>query len=98
MITPICERLGREVPIFAFSHCRDVIAAVTNAGGYACLGASTVSPEDLEVEMRWIDEHPGGRAYGVDVIIPTEYDKGAEAAPEQLEGMIPGEHRGFMDK
>jgi NAD(P)H-dependent flavin oxidoreductase YrpB (nitropropane dioxygenase family) len=97
MMTPICERLGCEVPIFAFSHCRDVIAAVTNAGGYACLGASTVSPEDLEVEMRWIDEHTNGRSYGVDVIIPTAYDKEAEAAPEELERMIPEEHRGFMD-
>ncbi len=98
MITPICERLGCEVPIFAFSHCRDVVAAVTNAGGYGCLVASTVSPEDLEIEMRWIDEHTGGRPYGIDVIIPTEYDRGAETAPEELERMIPDEHRAFMDR
>ena len=34
MRTPICDRLGIEFPIFAFSHCRDVVAAVTNAGGF----------------------------------------------------------------
>jgi NAD(P)H-dependent flavin oxidoreductase YrpB (nitropropane dioxygenase family) len=96
--TPICERLGCDVPIFAFSHCRDVVSAVTMAGGFGVLGASTVSPEDLEVEMRWIDEHTDGRPYGVDVIIPTTYDKDAEASPEDLERMIPEEHRAFMDK
>ena len=39
MRTPITERLGIEFPIFAFSHCRDVVAAVTNAGGFGVLGA-----------------------------------------------------------
>jgi NAD(P)H-dependent flavin oxidoreductase YrpB (nitropropane dioxygenase family) len=98
METPICALLGCEVPIFAFSHCRDVVAAVTMAGGFGVLGASTVSPEDLEVEMAWIDDHTAGRPYGVDVIIPTVYDREAEASPEDLEGMIPAEHRAFMDR
>ena len=39
MSTPICEQLGIEFPIFAFSHCRDVIAAVSKAGGFGVLGA-----------------------------------------------------------
>ena len=34
MKTPICERLGCEVPIFAFTHCRDVVVEVTKAGGF----------------------------------------------------------------
>ena len=98
MRTPICDRLGIELPIFAFSHCRDVIVEVTKAGGFGVLGASTVSPEQLEAELRWIDEHVAGRPYGVDVIIPTSYDKEAERSTEDLEKLIPAEHRAFMDK
>lgn len=98
MHTPICDRLGCEVPIFAFTHCRDVVAAVTRAGGYGVLGASTFSPEQLELELAWIDAHTDGRPYGVDVLIPTTYDDAAERSPEELEGMIPAEHREFLDK
>ena len=98
MRTPICKRLGCELPIFAFSHCRDVIVEVTKAGGFGVLGAATFSPEQLEAELRWIDQHVEGRNYGVDVIIPTKYDKEAEASLDDLEKLIPQEHRDFMEK
>ncbi|WP_137892432.1 nitronate monooxygenase [Ramlibacter sp. 2FC] len=98
MRTPICEKLGCELPIFAFSHCRDVVVEVTKAGGFGVLGASTFSPEQLEAELRWIDQHVDGRPYGVDVIIPTKYDKEAETTTEDLEKLIPDEHRAFMDR
>src|SRR3978361_962096 len=55
--TPICDRLGIELPIFAFSHCRDVVAAVSKAGGYGVLGALPYAPDQLEIELSWIDEH-----------------------------------------
>lgn len=97
MHTPICERLGCDVPIFAFSHCRDVVAAVTKAGGFGILGASTFSPERLDVELRWIDDHTRGRPYGVDVLIPTTYDAQAEASPAELESLIPAGHRHFLE-
>src|SRR5690606_29753140 len=64
--TPICDQLGIEFPIFAFSHCRDVVAAVTNAGGFGVLGALAYEPERLEIELNWIDEHVKGKPYGVD--------------------------------
>jgi NAD(P)H-dependent flavin oxidoreductase YrpB (nitropropane dioxygenase family) len=95
--TPICDQLGCEVPIFAFSHCRDVVAAVSRAGGFGVLGGSTFSPEQFDTELRWIDEHTDGKPYGVDVLIPSTYDKQAEVSPEQLEGLIPQEHRDFLD-
>ncbi|MBW0104804.1 nitronate monooxygenase [Pseudonocardia sp. KRD291] len=98
MQTPICDLLGCEVPIFAFSHCRDVVAAVTRAGGFGVLGASTGSPEQLEVELAWLDEHTGGRPYGVDVIVPSTYDERAEVPPAELEAMIPDGHRAFQDR
>ena len=98
MRTPLCEKLGCELPIFAFSHCRDVVVEVTKAGGFGVLGASTFSPEQLEAELLWIDRHVNGRPYGVDVIIPTSYDKEAERSTEDLEKLIPAEHRAFMDQ
>ena len=98
MRTALCEKLGCELPIFAFSHCRDVVVEVTKAGGFGVLGAATFSPEQLEAELRWIDRHVAGRPYGVDVIIPTQYDKEAERTTEDLENLIPAEHRAFMDK
>ena len=96
MRTALAKRLGCEVPIFAFSHCRDVEVEVTKAGGFGVLGASTFSPEHLEQELRWIDEHVGGRPYGVDIIIPTTYDKAAEADADP-ERLIPAGHRAFME-
>ncbi len=98
MRTALCEKLGCELPIFAFSHCRDVVVEVTKAGGFGVLGAATFSPEQLETELLWIDQHVAGRPYGVDVIIPTQYDKEAERTTEDLENLIPEGHRAFMDK
>ena len=68
----LTEMFGIEYPIFAFSHCRDVVAAVTNAGGMGVLGALAFSPEQLELELKWIDEHVDGKPYGVDVVMPVK--------------------------
>jgi NAD(P)H-dependent flavin oxidoreductase YrpB (nitropropane dioxygenase family) len=101
MRTPICEQLGIEFPIFAFSHCRDVVAAVTNAGGFGVLGALAFEPERLEIELDWIDEHVNGKPYGVDFAMPAKYvgqGGGAEADPEYLASLIPDEYRDFVTK
>jgi len=100
MQTRIRDRLGFDTPIFAFSHCRDVIVEVTKAGGYGVLGASTYSPEQLEIELAWIDAHVGDRPYGVDVIIPVKYDREAEAefGKIDLHELIPTAHKTFMDE
>jgi len=98
MRTSICHRLGCEVPIFAFSHCRDVVVEVTRAGGFGVLGAATFSPEQLETALRWIDSKTGGKPYGVDVIIPSTYDAESERAMGDLDRLIPAEHRTFMDQ
>jgi len=103
MRTEICERLGIEFPIFAFTHCRDVVAAVSQAGGFGVLGAVGFTAEQLEVELKWIDEHVGDRPYGVDIVIPGKYEgQGEEMSADELEaklrGMIPQEHREFVRK
>ncbi|MDH4172059.1 MAG: nitronate monooxygenase family protein [Acidimicrobiia bacterium] len=102
MRTEICERLGIEFPIFAFTHCRDVVVAVSKAGGYGVLGAVGFSVEDLETEMDWIDEHIGDAPYGVDIVLPNKYEGAGEMDPAKLkttlEEMIPDEHRRFVDQ
>ena len=99
MKTEICERLGIEFPIFAFSHCRDVVAAVSRAGGLGVLGAVAYSPEQLELELKWIDEHVDGKPYGVDTVIPAKYigkDQG-DITKEQLDQMITPAHRKWIN-
>ncbi len=74
MRTPLCDDFGIDVPNFSFSHCRDVVAAVSNAGGMGVLGALAFSPEQLEIELTWIDEHVGDKPYGVDIVMPMQYE------------------------
>lgn len=102
MHTELCDRLGIEFPIFAFTHCRDVVAAVSNAGGFGVLGAVGFTAEQLEVELDWIDKHVGDKPYGVDIVIPGKYEGMGEMDPAKLEqmlkDMIPEGHRQFARK
>lgn len=91
--------LGVEFPICAFSHCRDVVAAVTNAGGFGVLGAVAHSPQRLENELTWIQEQTGGKPFGVDLLLPPKYvgaDEGGIDAT-QVRARLPEEHRAFVD-
>jgi NAD(P)H-dependent flavin oxidoreductase YrpB (nitropropane dioxygenase family) len=99
MRTSACDLLGVEFPLVAFSHCRDVVAAVSRAGGLGVLGAVAFSPRQLEVELSWIDEAVDGRPYGVDVLLPASR-AGAEqpgVSPASLAALIPEGHRDFVD-
>ena len=104
MKTDLCRMLGIEFPIFAFTHCRDVAAAVSRAGGMGVLGALAFTPEQLEIELSWIDEHCGGKPYGVDVVMPVktaDRDAGiheTKELAEQLYGMIDQEHWDYVEK
>ena len=101
MKTPICDQLGIEFPIFAFSHCRDVVAEVSRAGGLGVLGAVGFTPEQLAVELDWIDQHVGDRPYGVDTVIPGKYEGMGEMDPDKLQNdllrMIPRQHFEYAD-
>jgi NAD(P)H-dependent flavin oxidoreductase YrpB (nitropropane dioxygenase family) len=89
--------LGIEFPLFAFSHCRDVVAAVSRAGGFGVLGATAHSPETIEQELKWIDDHIDGRPYGVDVLIPENMSTAGEQTVtwKSLEARVPAQHRDF---
>ncbi|SEI16265.1 nitronate monooxygenase [Tardiphaga sp. OK245] len=97
MKSPICEMLGIAFPLLAFSHCRDVVAAVSRAGGFGVLGATAHSPETLEQELRWIDDHVDGKPYGIDVLIPENISTAGEkdVTWKSLERRITPEHRAF---
>ncbi len=103
MHTPICDELGIEFPIFAFTHCRDVVVAVAKAGGFGVLGAVGFTPDELEIELNWIDEHIGDRPYGVDIVIPNKYEGmdanlSAEELAKMLQSMVPQETLEFGRK
>ncbi len=96
MNSALCRKLGIEFPVFAFSHCRDVVAAVTNAGGMGVFGAVNYTPEQLDEELTWIDAQVGDKPYGVDLIVPNKFEgKGDDLTDEQLLAMIPDEHKTF---
>ena len=96
MISKICELLDIEFPLVAFTHCRDVVVAVSKAGGCGVLGAVGMSPEQLEKELKWIDEHIDGKPYGVDVLIPNKMvDQSEKFDAEKLKDMIPQEYADF---
>jgi NAD(P)H-dependent flavin oxidoreductase YrpB (nitropropane dioxygenase family) len=99
MRAAITEMFGIDVPILAFSHCRDVVAAVSKAGGMGVLGAVAHSDRQLEIDLEWIEAEIGARPYGVDLIVPAKYagsDEGGMSMAD-LVAMIPQEHRDFVD-
>ena len=96
MNSRICEMLDIEFPLVAFTHCRDVVVAVSKAGGCGVLGAVGMSPEQLEKELKWIDEHIDGKPYGVDVLIPNKMvGKDEKFDADKLAKMIPQEYADF---
>ncbi|BBY80392.1 nitronate monooxygenase [Mycolicibacterium pulveris] len=95
----ICEQFGIDFPLFAFSHCRDVVAAVTNAGGFGVLGATAYTPELLDQELSWIDAHVNGKPYGLDLIVPAKFEgKGEKLSSSALASRIPEEYRSYIDE
>jgi NAD(P)H-dependent flavin oxidoreductase YrpB (nitropropane dioxygenase family) len=100
MHTKLAAELGLEFPIFAFTHCRDVAAAVSKAGGLGVLGVAGHSPEGLEAELAWIENEVGDKPYGVDLLLPTRFvgsDRGGLDAAG-LDARIPEEHRRFVQE
>ena len=96
MNSRICEMLDIEFPLVAFTHCRDVVVAVSKAGGCGVLGAVGMSPEQLEKELKWIDKHIDGKPYGVDVLIPNKMvGKDEKFDADKLVKMIPQEYADF---
>ena len=99
MKSKLCQKLDIQFPLIAFSHCRDVVVEVSKAGGFGVLGAAGFSPEQLEIELSWIDQNIDGAPYGVDLIVPNTMANQDESktAPE-LQAMVPHAHRVFVEE
>ena len=80
--TPLCERLGIEVPIFLAGMggvaYADVCAAVSEAGGFGTLGMAAESPDAIRDEMRSVRALTD-KPFGVDLLA---------ALPEQMMAAI----------
>ncbi len=98
MDSRICDMLGIEFPLVAFTHSRYVVAEVSKAGGFGVLGAANMTPEQLEAELTWIDENINGKPYGVDLIVPNKFiGKGDNTTPDGMIAMLPDAHKSFAE-
>jgi len=95
MKTRCTQMLGIELPIFAFSHCRDVVAEVSRAGGMGVLGVAGFDAEQLDKELAWIDAHVDGKPYGVDLLIPNTY-AAVGSQKLDLDTLLPAAQRDFV--
>ena len=100
MTSQLCDMLGIEFPLLAFSHCRDVVAAVSRAGGFGVFGATAHTPETVRDELKWIDDHVDGKPYGIDVLVPENMATRGEGSvtAAALEARIPEAHRHFAER
>lgn len=100
MKSALCDMFGIEFPLFAFTHCRDVVVEVSKAGGFGVLGAVGHTAESLEIELDWIDQHIDGMPYGIDLLIPNKMEHKGEGAmtTEDLRAQIPPEHVAHVNK
>ncbi|MBW2290474.1 MAG: nitronate monooxygenase [Deltaproteobacteria bacterium] len=98
MYTKLAQDLGLEFPIFAFTHCRDVAAAVSKAGGLGVLGVAAHSAKGLAAELEWIEKEVDGRPYGVDLLLPTNFVGSDQGGLDRssLDDKIPPAHRQFV--
>lgn len=93
--TAVCDMLGIEHPIFAFSHSVDVVVAVCEAGGLGVYGATRRFPEEIEEALAEIRERVGDRPFGVDLVLPKGMPE--QNNREDIEMQIPPGHRAFVD-
>lgn len=100
MTTKITELFGIDFPLLAFSHCRDVVAAVSNAGGLGVFGALHFTPEQLREELAWIEAHTS-KPYAIDLVMPAKFvhnEQQREYSAEDLWKMIPQGHTHFAEE
>ncbi|MFB6987685.1 NAD(P)H-dependent flavin oxidoreductase [Streptomyces sp. NPDC056304] len=97
METELSKKLGVEHAIFGFTPFPAVAAAISRAGGFGVLGAVRyTAPDDLARDLDWMQEHAGGRPYGLDVVMPAKKVEGVTEA--DVEAMIPAGHRRFVQE
>jgi NAD(P)H-dependent flavin oxidoreductase YrpB (nitropropane dioxygenase family) len=94
--TKLCEMLAIEVPIVAFTHCKDVAVAAINAGGFAVLGEAMHTADEIAADIRWLRERVGERSFGIDLVLPSSAPPAG--TPEELMAEIPEAYREFAQR
>lgn len=91
--TKLCDMLGIDYPVIAFTHCKDVAVAVINAGGFAVLGEAMHTPEDIAADIAWIRDRVEGRKFGIDLVLPASVPPAGSV--DELMADIPESHIAF---
>lgn len=91
--TKLCDMLGIELPICGFTHCKDVVVAIINAGGFAVLGEAMHTPDEIAADIKWVRERVEGRPFGIDLVLPASAPPSGSL--DQLIAQIPESHRQF---
>lgn len=93
--TRLCDVLGIEYPILAFTHCKDVAVEAIKAGGFAVLGETHRMPDEIADDIKWMRQRIGGKAFGIDLVLPASVP--ASGSVEELRARIPAAQRQFVD-
>jgi NAD(P)H-dependent flavin oxidoreductase YrpB (nitropropane dioxygenase family) len=91
--TKLCDMLGVELPIIAFTHCRDVAVAAINAGGFAVLGEAMKTSDEIVENINFIRERVDGRPFGIDLVLPSSAPP--KGTPGELLAEIPTEYHDY---
>lgn len=94
LTTPLCRKLGIELPIFGFAHDIATVAAICNAGAIGIYGATRRFPHEISDELAEIRRLVGDRPFGVDLVLPDGMPE--HNSREAIERHIPDEHRAFV--
>jgi NAD(P)H-dependent flavin oxidoreductase YrpB (nitropropane dioxygenase family) len=94
--TRLCDMLGIEFPVIAFTHCKDVAVAVINSGGFAVLGEAMHTPDDIASDIKWIRDRVDGKPFGIDLVLPASVPP--TGSLDELMAKIPETHRKFAQE
>ena len=94
--TKLCDMLGIEFPIIAFTHCKDVAVAVINSGGFAVLGEAMHTPDDIAADIKWIRDRVDGKPFGIDLVLPASVPPTGNL--DELTSNIPDSHKKFAQE
>ena len=94
MTSEFLDRCGIEFPLFAFSHCRDVVIAVSRAGGMGVLGTARSTPDQVATDLGEIEGALRGKPYGVDLLLPGS-DRQEQI--EEVAKQVPQGYRDFVE-
>ncbi|MFN8837289.1 MAG: NAD(P)H-dependent flavin oxidoreductase [Burkholderiales bacterium] len=94
--TPVCDRLGMDVPIFGFSHSLEVVAEIARAGGSGVFGVARELPDAIPGLLARLRDAVGDAPFAVDLMLPAGMPAD-DAEAEAGRAAIPEAHRAFVD-